>query len=106
METNPAIYIALLGAVLTLCSVFGVALTEGKTQAIMGLATVAIPLLIGVITRRNVYSPASAQTALNMPAGASMNLLNKVLETGVRVSPGDTKVEVADKVAHAERVNS
>jgi hypothetical protein len=101
-QKNPAIYIALIGAFLTLLSAFGIALTEGKTQAIMGFATVAIPILIGVFTRANVYSPDSAQTALNMPAGSSTELLDKVIAADVTVFPGETKAQVAAKVNNAE----
>jgi hypothetical protein len=102
VEKEPAVWISLLGAFLVLLSVFGVALTEGKIQAIMGLATVAVPLVIGIITRRNVYSPASAQTLLNMPQGVSMTMANRALAADVKVKPGDTKAEVIEKVNAAE----
>lgn len=100
---NPAVYIALIGALLTVMSAFGIALTEGKIQAIMGLATVAIPILIGVVTRSQVYSPESAQTALNMPAGTDLKALDKVLAADVTVFPGDTKADVATKVNQATK---
>ncbi len=102
MDKEPAVYISLLGAILTLCSVFGVALTQGKIQAIMGVATTAIPLVIGWATRHNVYSPASVQTALNMPQGSSMKLLDRALAADVPVLPQDSKLEVVSKVEKAE----
>jgi hypothetical protein len=101
VEKEPAVYISLLGAFLTLLSVFGVALTQGKVQAIMGVATIAIPLILGAITRHNVYSPQSVQTALNMPPDSSMTLLNNTLAAGVTVQPGDTKAEIVTKVQQA-----
>jgi len=106
METEPSVYISLLGAFLTLLSVFGVTLTQGKIQAIMGLATVLIPIVIGFITRRNVYSPASVQTALNMPSDSNMTLLNNVLAAGVKVQPGDTKAEIVRDVNRATEEKS
>jgi len=106
VEKEPSVYISLLGAFLTLLSVFGVTLTEVKIQAIMGLATVLIPIVIGFITRRNVYSPASAQTALNMPPDSNMTLLNNVLDAGVKVLPGDTKKEIVEAVKEAREAQS
>lgn len=103
METNPAIYISLLGTVLTLLSVFGVTLTEGKMQAIMGVATVAIPLVVGIITRSYVYPLQSVQTALNMPQGSSVKLLDRALAADVSVFAGDTKADVVKKVESVER---
>jgi len=102
VEKEPSVYISLLGAILTACSVFGVALTQGKIQAIMGVATIAIPLAIGIITRRNVYSPASAQTLLNLPQGTSMALANRVLAADVPVFAGDSTATVVTKVERAE----
>lgn len=102
MDKEPAIYISLLAAILTLLGTFGIAFTEGKVQAIMGLATVALPIIIGIITRRNVYSPASAQTLLNMPQGVSMATANRVLAADVSVFPEDTKADVMTKVSRAE----
>lgn len=102
MEKEPSVYISLLGSFLLLLSAFGIALTEGKTQAIIGFASIAVPLIIGWVIRRNVYSPQSAQTALNMPPHSNLTLLNKVLEAGVKVLPGDTKSEIDAMVQDAE----
>ena len=104
MDREPAVYISLLAAFLTLLSVFGIVLTAGKIQAIIGFATILIPLVIGYFTRKNVYSPQSAQTALNMPPDSNMTLLNNVLEAGVRVLPGDTKTEIVQAVREAQEV--
>ena len=71
----------------------------------MGLATVLIPIVIGFITRRNVYSPQSVQTALNMPSDSNMTLLNNVLAAGVKVTPGDTKAEIVRDVRIATEEN-
>jgi len=106
MEREPSVYISLLGAFLALLLVFGVSLTEGKIQAIMRFAIIAVPIAIGFITRRNVYSPASAQTALNMPPDSNMTLLNNVLDAGVKVLPGDTKTEIVQAVKEAQEAQS
>jgi hypothetical protein len=106
MEREPAAYISLLSAFLVLLGAFGIALTEGKIQAIMGLATALLPIVMGLAIRRNVYSPASAQTALNMPPDSNMTLLNNVLDAGVKVLPGDTKVEIVQAVREAQEAQS
>lgn len=102
MDKEPSVYISLLGAFLTLLSAFGIALTQGQVQAIMMLAAALIPIVIGIITRRNVYSPASVQKALNMPQGSSIKLLDRALAADVPISPGDSRIEVVNKVETAE----
>lgn len=104
MHTNPAVWISLLGSILTLASVSGMALTEGTIQAIMGVATIAIPLVIGVVIRSNVYSPQSAQTLLNLPQGISMGMADRVLAADVKISPIDTVSDVKAKVAEKEKL--
>lgn len=102
MEKEPAAYISLLSAFLVLLGAFGIALTEGKIQAIMGLATALLPIVMGLAIRRNVYSPQSAQTLLNLPQGTSMSLANRVLAAEVPVFAGDSAATVITKVERAE----
>ncbi len=68
----------------------------------MMLAAALIPIVIGLITRRNVYSPASVQTALNMPQGSSIKLLDRALAADVPVLPQDYKLDLVAKVEKAE----
>lgn len=108
MRKEPAVWISLIGAVLMLAVGFGLKLSGVQTEQIMNLAAILVPLILGgtaVAIRSQVYNADSVQTALNMPAGANVPLLDKVLETGVTVTPGDTKAEVREKVAEATRAS-
>ena len=105
MRKNPAMWISLIAALLALAVSFGVRISGTQSEAILRLAEIAIPLIIvggGAAIRSQVYSPASAELALKMPQESSVKLLDKVLETGVRVSPDDNVNDVKNKVANAE----
>lgn len=105
MRRNPAIYISLVAALLALGVSFGVRISGTQSQAIINLAELAIPLIIGtagVAIRANVYSPESVEKALDMPQGSTVTLLDKVIAADVKVHPQDTKADVAEKVAKAE----
>lgn len=61
---------AAVGVLLTLLMAFGVDLTETQLQAILGAVLVFAPLVQGVITRGQVYSPKTVARMLrrNKPA--------------------------------------
>lgn len=105
MRKNPALWISLIAASLALAVSFGVRISGTQSQAIINLAEIAIPLIIGgagVAIRSQVYTADSAELALKMPQDSSVALLDKVLATGVVVNPNDSKTDVANKVANAE----
>lgn len=63
-KTEPAITIAsitaLIAAVITLGTAFGLNLSEDQQAAILGLVAVAGPIVAGVLTRRQVSPTAPA----------------------------------------------
>lgn len=67
-STNPALTVgvigAAVGAVLTLLIAFGVDLTEDQTTAILGVVSTVGPILLAVITREQVYAPATVARLL------------------------------------------
>lgn len=71
-KTEPAISIgsitAAITAVLALLVAYGVDISQEQQVAILGVAAVVAPVVVGIITRFNVYSPASAQRAANEAA--------------------------------------
>lgn len=104
MRKNPSIWISLIGAALALAIGFGLKISGAQADLIMQLAAILVPLIMGgtaVAIRSQVYSPDSAQTALNMPAGSDVKLLDKVLAADVDVRPGDSYAEVAQAVRNA-----
>lgn len=101
MRKEPAVWISLIGAVLVLATVFGLHLSGVQSDAILKVAEIVVPLIMGgtaVAIRSQVYNAASAQTALNMPPDSQLATLDKVLAAGVEVRPGDTHTEIAQKV--------
>lgn len=107
MRKNPAIWISLIAALLALSVSFGVRISGTQSEAIINLATIMVPLIIGgagVAIRSQVYNADSVQTAINMPQGSSVALLDKVIAADVTVEPNDTKAEVVNKVNNANVV--
>lgn len=76
--------------------------TDVQTAQMMLLVGVVVGALNIVMTRAQTYSADSAKTALNMPQGASIDLLNRALAADVSVFPGDSKIDVVTKVEKAE----
>jgi hypothetical protein len=108
MRKNPAIWISLIGAVLALAVGFGLKISGVQIELIMQVMVIVVPLIMGgagVAIRSQVYSPASAELALKMPQESSIHLLDKVLETGVKVNPTDTKADVVGKVEIAKSLS-
>lgn len=104
MRKNPAIWISLIAALLALSVSFGVRISGTQSEAILRLAEIAVPLIIGgagFAIRSQVYNADSAQLALRMPPDSSVKLLDQVIETGVRVEPNDTKAEIVSKINNA-----
>lgn len=60
--------VAAVGLVLTLAVSFGLNLTPGQTEAILGLTTIAAPLLSAWFTRSRVFSPAKVAELLKREA--------------------------------------
>lgn len=52
-----AVIASITGALLALLLSFGLPLTDDQIQAIQGLIIVVSPLVVGIVTRRIVYSP-------------------------------------------------
>jgi hypothetical protein len=58
---------AAVGAILTMLTVFGVKFTPAQITAILGVVTVAGPIVGGLITRAYTYNRASIVIAKNLP---------------------------------------
>jgi len=107
MRKNPAVWISLIAAALTLAIGFGLKLSDAQASNIIKFAEILIPVIItsgaGFAIRSQVYSPDSAQTLLDMPQGTKMALANRALAAEVPVLPSDTHADVVKKVEVAEK---
>lgn len=56
---------AAAGAVITLLVAFGLNLSEEQSVAIMGVVIIAAPIIQGIVTRGQVYSPSTVQRIAN-----------------------------------------
>jgi hypothetical protein len=100
---NPALIIGAIMAALMLAIGFGLHVSGFQVGLIKDfLEALGVLVGTGVVIRSQVYSPESAQVALNMPPGSSTELLDKVIAADVTVFPGETKAQVAAKVNNAE----
>jgi hypothetical protein len=60
IKSEPAVILAVLGAVIGVLASFGLALSAPQTSAVTALVT----LVVGVLTRSVVTSPATAESLL------------------------------------------
>jgi uncharacterized membrane protein len=68
---NPALWLALIQAVIVLAVGFGVELTTDQQGAVMGACAALAALLTGAVTRSQVYSPESHWQALRAARSGS-----------------------------------
>lgn len=59
-----AAFVAIAGAVLTVVAAFGLDLSRGQREAIIGAVAVIGPIVLGIWARRHVYSPQTVNTLL------------------------------------------
>lgn len=66
MKTEPAITVASITAavtaILALLVAYGFDVSDEQQQAILGIVAVAAPIIVGIVTRQNVWAPASVET--------------------------------------------
>lgn len=60
VKSEPAVIIAVLGAVISVLASFGLALTAEQTSAVTALVTV----IVGILTRQVVSSPRTVEALL------------------------------------------
>lgn len=90
-------------SIIPMLIIFGfISWTGEQVAQVMIVVSVGIAFFNILLARSQVYSPESAKTALAMPQGSNMTLLDDVLAAGVKVAPGDTIHELAGKVDRAE----
>lgn len=77
---NPAIWISLIGAALAMAVGFGLKVTGVQIELIMTFMGLFIPIVIGIVTRSQVYPVESVQTALDAKPGTSIAQLDKIIE--------------------------
>jgi hypothetical protein len=53
-------------ALVTLVVAFGLRLTDGQEKAILGVVAVLAPIVLGVVARQRVYSPATVKRLLSV----------------------------------------
>ena len=75
---EPSLIIGTVTALLVLLVQFGVDITDGQQQAIIGAASAVLVLVGAAVTRQNVTSPATLRQA-----GTSMRQVAKVADPNV-----------------------
>ena len=108
-QKEPAVILGALSevikAVIPMLIIFGFINWTGEQVAqVMLVVGVAVGFFNVLLTRSQSYSPDSAQTLLNMPPKVTMEMADRALAAGVKVSPGDTASEVKAAVAAKEQV--
>lgn len=76
---NPALYLGLIGAALSLAVSFGLKVSGEQVTLIMAFASALITLLVGVAIRTQVYPRESVQLALDQKSGTSVDEFDKQL---------------------------
>ncbi len=70
MQTDPSGVVgtisAAVGATLALLVAFGVDLTPGQIEAILGVVATVGPIVVAILIRRHAWAPASHEATLNM----------------------------------------
>lgn len=77
MKTEPAITVASITAavtaILALLVAYGFDVSDEQQQAILGIVAVLAPIIVGIVTRQNVWAPASVGTVKQDAYRAGLN---------------------------------